>query len=86
MHLYPTYHIKFQEMIEKIPLISLKKVLGKQEKLPSTNQECWENRIQGFPGGSVVKNPPANAGDTDLIPGLGKSHMPRATKSVHHKY
>ena len=27
----------------------------------------------GFPGGSVVKNPPANAGDTGLIPGLGKS-------------
>ena len=29
----------------------------------------------GFPGGPVVKNPPANAGDMGLIPGLGKSHM-----------
>ena len=29
----------------------------------------------GFPGGSVVKNPPANAGDTGLIPYLGRSHM-----------
>ena len=27
----------------------------------------------GFPGGSVVKNPPANAGDTGSIPGSGKS-------------
>ena len=27
----------------------------------------------GFPGGSVVKNPPANAGDTGLIPGWGRS-------------
>ena len=27
----------------------------------------------GFPGVSVIKNPPANAGDTDLIPGLGRS-------------
>ena len=27
----------------------------------------------GFPGGSVVKNLPANAGDTDLIPGSGRS-------------
>ena len=27
----------------------------------------------GFSGGSVVKNPPANAGDTDLILGLGRS-------------
>ena len=30
-----------------------------------------------FPGGTVVKNPPANAGDTGLIPGPGRSHMPR---------
>ena len=27
----------------------------------------------GFPGGSVVKNPPANAGDMGLIPGWEKS-------------
>ena len=27
----------------------------------------------GFPGGSAVKNPPANAGDMGLIPGLGRS-------------
>ena len=26
----------------------------------------------GFPGGSVVKNPPANAGDVGLIPRLGR--------------
>ena len=24
----------------------------------------------GFPGGSVIKNPPANTGDAGLIPGL----------------
>ena len=30
----------------------------------------------GFPGGTVVKNPPANAGDTGSNPGLGRSHMP----------
>ena len=31
---------------------------------------------KGFPGGSVVKNPPANAVDAEdvgLIPGLGRS-------------
>ena len=27
----------------------------------------------GFPGGSVVKDPPANAGATGLIPGSGRS-------------
>ena len=30
----------------------------------------------GFPGGSVVKNMPADAGVTGLIPGPGRSHMP----------
>ena len=32
--------------------------------------------IVGFPGGSVVKNPPANAGGTGLIPGPGRSYIP----------
>ena len=27
----------------------------------------------GFPGGTVVKNPLANAGDPNLIPGSGRS-------------
>ena len=27
----------------------------------------------GFPGGSEVKNPPANAGDVGSIPGSGRS-------------
>ena len=27
----------------------------------------------GFPGGSVIKNPPADAGDSDLIPGSVRS-------------
>ena len=26
----------------------------------------------GFPGGSVIKNLPANAGDMSLFPGLGR--------------
>ena len=32
--------------------------------------------LQGFPGGSVVKNPPINAGDAGVagsIPGWGRS-------------
>ena len=31
------------------------------------------NPFKGFPGGLVVKNPPANAGDVGLIPGSGRS-------------
>ena len=30
-----------------------------------TESHCW-----GFPGGAVVENLPANAGDTGLSPGL----------------
>ena len=35
------------------------------------------NICRGFPGGAVVENLPANAGDTGSSPGLGRSHMPR---------
>ena len=35
----------------------------------------------GFPGGTVVKNPPANAGDSGLSPGLGRSHMPQSNQA-----
>ena len=33
---------------------------------------------RGFPGGAVVKNLPANAGDTASSPCVGRSHMPRS--------
>ena len=33
-------------------------------------------RLGDFPGGPMVVNPPASAGDMDLTPGLGSSHMP----------
>ena len=43
----------------------------------SGNSQEFDNQSLyrwGFPGCSVVKNPPANAGDMGLIPGLGRSH------------
>ena len=33
---------------------------------------------RGFPGGTEVKNLPANAGDKGSSPGLGRSHMPQS--------
>ena len=33
---------------------------------------------QGFLGGAVVENLPANAGDAGSSPGLGRSRMPRS--------
>ena len=35
--------------------------------------ETWD-----FPSGSVVKNPPANAGDMSLTPDLGRPHIPQS--------
>ena len=37
------------------------------------NTTLLDNTKNSFPGGSVVKNPPANAGDAGSIPGLGRS-------------
>ena len=34
----------------------------------------YKKRNRDFPGGTVVKNSPANAGDT----GPGRSHMPQS--------
>ena len=42
------------------------------DKVPS------ESDLRTFPGGAVVKNPPAGAGDMGSIPGPGSSHMPRS--------
>ena len=44
---------------------------------------CFEGKIGsvGFPGGSVVKNPPANAGDAGSIPGPGRSHMLQSNRA-----
>ena len=35
----------------------------------------YEWTMADFPGGLVVKNPPANAGDMGSIPGLWSFHM-----------
>ena len=47
--------------------------LGKSEVMSGQKEGA-----RGFPGGAVVENPPANAGDTGSSPGLGGSHMPRS--------
>ena len=44
--------------------------LGKTHRVKKTTRD--------FPGGTVVKNLPASAGDTGSIPGPGISHMWRS--------
>ena len=43
----------------------------------------FQKQCGGFLGGSVVKNPPANAGDTGSIPGPARFHIPGAAKPLH---
>ena len=38
----------------------------------------FKKEYRDFPGGAVVKNLPANAGDTGSSPGPGSSHMPQS--------
>ena len=38
--------------------------------------------FRDFPGGAVVKNPPANAGDMGSSPGQGRSHMLLSNKAT----
>ena len=58
----------------------LKELKSKQTVINNTITEI-KNTLEGFPGGTVVKNPPANAGDMGSSPGLGRSHMPRSNKA-----
>ena len=57
-------------------------IILKEIKEPSGNSGVkkynnwnFKNSLEDFPGGTVVKNLPANAGDTGLSPGPGRSHM-----------
>ena len=59
-------------------------VAKSRTKLSDWTELNWSK--WGFPGGSVVKNPPANAGDTNSFPGPGRSTMPGTTKPICHNY
>ena len=40
-----------------------------------------KNLKWSFPGGSVIKNPPADAGDTCSVPGPGSPHVPWSSEA-----
>ena len=43
-----------------------------------TREMPIKTTMRGFPGGAVVENLPAHAGDMGSSPGLGRSHIPRS--------
>ena len=48
-------------------------------KFVESSKTVYSKRGLGdFPGGTVVGNPPANAGDTGSSPGPGGSHLSRS--------
>ena len=55
----------------KVSLYLLSNLSRKNKDLVSFQN----NYLWGFPGGSVVKNPPANVEDTGLTPGQGRFHV-----------
>ena len=40
------------------------------------------DELMGFPGDSVVKGPPAHAGDMGSIPDPGRSYIPQSNKTL----
>ena len=43
------------------------------------HRDChFKTVVEDFPGTSVVKNPPANAGDMGSSPSRGRSHTPQS--------
>ena len=60
---------------------------GILSRFPNSYQpsDCrWQR--WGFPGGSAVKNPPANAGHAGSIPDPGRFHVPGAAQPGHPNY
>ena len=52
------------------------KELGSQQSILTTSTKLNKPKKVNNPGGTQDGNPPANAGDTGLIPGPGRSHVP----------
>ena len=64
----------------RIMIVKMIQDLGKrmEVKIEKMQEMFLKDLEEGFPGGAVVENPPANAGDMGSSPGLGGSHMPRS--------
>ena len=78
-HVHGVSFIKTVERSGKSSVPAFFYIFGKGS-LCSKVKELWifKKLYLDFPGGIVVKNLPANAGDTGSSPGPGRSHMPRS--------
>ena len=53
--------------------------MGKNRGIHPKRPYLYKTLERDFPGGPVVKSPPANAGDTESVPGLGRFHMQKGS-------
>ena len=53
-------------------------IVGQSLPTSALNRSPFKRNTLGFPGGSMTKNPPANAEDTGSVPGPGRFHMPQS--------
>ena len=80
---YPLHH-QGSPPLRHFWLVRWTKIIKKQNNTIVGNVACEflaakiKTELQGFPGGAVVENLPANAEDTGSSPGLGRSYMPRS--------
>ena len=51
------------------------------ESIKFYNEHLLKTNQEGFPGGSVVKSPPAGAGDMGSNPGPGGSHVLQSNRA-----
>ena len=69
--------MKYTELMQSIKTTrknSVHLIFTQIHKLHTTDQDYYViHKDMGFPGGSVVKNLPVNAGDTNSIPESGRS-------------
>ena len=73
--------VDWERVTEKWKLTHLFGQAGGEQSPPGPwhRLSSFKMVFRGFPGGAVVENPPANAGDTGSSPGLGRSHMPQSS-------
>ena len=51
----------------------------KLELIKFSEENMSKAKRLSFPGGSVIRNQPANAGDMGLLPDPGRSHLLRSS-------
>ena len=70
------YSCNFEPWLTKILFTIGNIILLSKTLLDVRTQDRKKEQLSGYPGGTMVKNPPADAEDTGLSPGPGRYHMP----------